>query len=190
MVRLARRAVWCIVGNWLARAADAERRWDTRVGTIEVKVPRPRDGSFFPSLLEPRRRAERALVAVVQEVYLQGVSTPPCRRPGAGGRDAEHQQEPAEFAASSQQNSPDRASMRLRCRPPKAWRSEGMCLMVSSTWQRATFHSCRAGCTTVELLATSRPFDYFSVHNHFEQMRRVPDRRRTTVSSTGVAIPS
>ncbi len=52
-----------------------ERPWDTRVGTIELKVPRVRDGSFFPSLLEPRRRAERALVAVVQEAYLQGVST-------------------------------------------------------------------------------------------------------------------
>ncbi|MBV9171210.1 MAG: transposase, partial [Chloroflexi bacterium] len=43
--------------------------------TIELKVPRVRDGSFFPSLLEPRRRAERALVAVVQEAYLHGVST-------------------------------------------------------------------------------------------------------------------
>jgi putative transposase len=52
-----------------------DRPWDTRVGTIELKVPRVRDGSFFPSLLEPRRRAERALVAVVQEAYLQGVST-------------------------------------------------------------------------------------------------------------------
>src|SRR4051812_33063472 len=37
-----------------------EREWDTRVGTIELKVPRVRDGSYFPSLLEPRRRAERA----------------------------------------------------------------------------------------------------------------------------------
>jgi len=45
------------------------------VGTIELQVPRVRDGSFFSSLLEPRRRAERALVAVVQEAYIQGVST-------------------------------------------------------------------------------------------------------------------
>jgi transposase-like protein len=45
------------------------------VGSIELQVPRVRDGSFFPSLLEPRRRAERALVAVVQEAYVQGVST-------------------------------------------------------------------------------------------------------------------
>lgn len=52
-----------------------ERQWDTRVGTIDIQVPRVRDGSYFPSLLEPRRRAERALVAVVQEAYVQGVST-------------------------------------------------------------------------------------------------------------------
>src|ERR687885_51302 len=52
-----------------------ERPWDTRVGSIELRVPRVRDGSFFPSLLEPRRRAERALVAVVQEAYVQGIST-------------------------------------------------------------------------------------------------------------------
>src|SRR5258708_2992807 len=52
-----------------------ERRWDTRVGTLGLNVPRVRDGSYFPALLEPRRRAERALVAVVQEAYVQGVST-------------------------------------------------------------------------------------------------------------------
>jgi putative transposase len=52
-----------------------EREWDTRVGTIELQVPRVRDSSFFPSLLEPRKRAERALVVVVQEAYVQGVST-------------------------------------------------------------------------------------------------------------------
>jgi transposase-like protein len=52
-----------------------EREWDTRVGTIEVRVPRVRDGSYFPSLLDPRKRGERALVAVVQEAYVQGVST-------------------------------------------------------------------------------------------------------------------
>jgi transposase-like protein len=52
-----------------------DRQWDTRVGTIELKVPRVRDGSYFPVLLEPRKRAERALAAVVQEAYVQGVST-------------------------------------------------------------------------------------------------------------------
>src|SRR5512134_769865 len=52
-----------------------ERRWDTRVGTIDLAVPRVRDGSYLPSLLEPRRRTERALLAVVQEAYVAGVST-------------------------------------------------------------------------------------------------------------------
>lgn len=52
-----------------------ERQWDTRAGSIDLHVPRVRDGGFFPSLLEPRRRAERALTAVVQEAYVQGVST-------------------------------------------------------------------------------------------------------------------
>ncbi len=51
------------------------REWDTRVGTVELAVPKVRDGSYYPSLLEPRKRAERALVAVVQEAYVQGVST-------------------------------------------------------------------------------------------------------------------
>lgn len=52
-----------------------ERTWDTRVGSLALRVPRVRDGSFYPSLLEPRKRAERALVAVVQEAYVQGIST-------------------------------------------------------------------------------------------------------------------
>ncbi len=52
-----------------------ERRWDTRVGTIALDVPRVRDGGYLPSLLEPRRRAERAMLAVVQEAYVSGVST-------------------------------------------------------------------------------------------------------------------
>jgi len=51
------------------------RPWDTRVGTINLAIPRVRDGSYFPSLLDPRRRAERALLAVVCEAYVAGVST-------------------------------------------------------------------------------------------------------------------
>ena len=47
-----------------------ERTWDTRVGSIELRVPRVRDGGYYPALLEPRRRGERALVAVVQEAYV------------------------------------------------------------------------------------------------------------------------
>jgi len=53
-----------------------ERAWDTRVGTIGLKIPKLRHGSYFPGwLLEPRRRAEKALTAVVAEAYVLGVST-------------------------------------------------------------------------------------------------------------------
>jgi transposase-like protein len=58
-----------------SRNGYRERRWDTRVGTIDLAIPRVRDGSYFPSLLDSRRRAERALLAVVQEAYVLGVST-------------------------------------------------------------------------------------------------------------------
>ena len=68
------------------------RTWDTRVGTMELHIPKLREGSYFPSLLEPRRRSEKALLAVIQQAYVEGVST--CRRcwpdrghcpsPGAG----------------------------------------------------------------------------------------------------------
>jgi putative transposase len=51
------------------------RDWDTRVGTVELEIPRLRQGSYFPSILEPRRRAERALAAVVMQCYVEGVST-------------------------------------------------------------------------------------------------------------------
>jgi len=52
-----------------------ERNWDTRAGRIELAVPKLRKGSYFPSFLEPRRTAEKALVAVIQEAYIQGIST-------------------------------------------------------------------------------------------------------------------
>ena len=48
---------------------------DTRVGRLDLQIPKVRTGSFFPSLLEPRRRIERALLAVIQEAYVHGVST-------------------------------------------------------------------------------------------------------------------
>ena len=51
------------------------RTWDTRVGTIELKIPKVTAGTYFPSLLEPRRRAERALQAVIVEAYVKGIST-------------------------------------------------------------------------------------------------------------------
>jgi putative transposase len=51
------------------------RAWDTRVGTVELKIPKITAGTYFPSLLEPRRRAEKALHAVIVEAYVKGVST-------------------------------------------------------------------------------------------------------------------
>src|SRR5947208_11381758 len=51
------------------------RPWETRVGEIELLIPRKRQGSYFPSFLEPRRRSEQAIVAVVLEAYVNGVST-------------------------------------------------------------------------------------------------------------------
>jgi transposase-like protein len=52
-----------------------DRDWETRAGTVELRIPRLRKGSYFPSFLEPRRAAEKALTAVIQEAYIQGVST-------------------------------------------------------------------------------------------------------------------
>jgi putative transposase len=51
------------------------RRWDTRAGEVELRIPKIRQGSYFPSFLEPRRRSEQALRAVVQQAYVCGVST-------------------------------------------------------------------------------------------------------------------
>lgn len=52
-----------------------ERDWETRAGTVELRIPRLRTGSYFPSFLEPRRMVEKALVAVIQEAWINGVST-------------------------------------------------------------------------------------------------------------------
>jgi len=52
-----------------------DRDWETRAGTVELRIPRLRKGSYFPGFLEPRRMAEKALTAVIQEAYIQGVST-------------------------------------------------------------------------------------------------------------------
>ena len=52
-----------------------ERDWQTRAGTVELRIPRLRKGSYFPGFLEPRRMAERALTAVIQEAYVHGIST-------------------------------------------------------------------------------------------------------------------
>ncbi len=66
-------------GRTARRNGYRPRRWDTRPGTIELQIPELRQGSYFPALLEPRRRAERALLSVVQRAYVEGVSTRPAR---------------------------------------------------------------------------------------------------------------
>ncbi len=58
-----------------SRNGYRERLWETRAGSIDLKIPKLRRGAYFPGFLEPRRTAEKALVAVVQEAYIQGVST-------------------------------------------------------------------------------------------------------------------
>ena len=52
-----------------------DRDWETRAGSVELRIPKLRKGSYFPSFLEPRRLAEKALTAVIQEAYVQGIST-------------------------------------------------------------------------------------------------------------------
>jgi transposase-like protein len=56
-------------------SAIRDRDWETRAGTVELRIPKLRKGSYFPGFLEPRRMAEKALTAVIQEAYIQGIST-------------------------------------------------------------------------------------------------------------------
>ena len=58
-----------------SRNGYRDRLWETRAGSIDLRIPKLRRGSYFPGFIEPRRTAEKALVAVVQEAYIQGVST-------------------------------------------------------------------------------------------------------------------
>lgn len=62
-------------GRATHRNGYRERQWTTRVGDIDLHIPKVREGSYFPSFLDPRRRAEKALVGVIQDAYVQGVST-------------------------------------------------------------------------------------------------------------------
>jgi putative transposase len=62
-------------GRQAQRNGYRERGWETRVGRVELAIPKLRKGSYFPSFLEPRRTAEKALTAVIQEAYIHGVST-------------------------------------------------------------------------------------------------------------------
>jgi len=58
-----------------SRNGYRERLWETRAGSVDLKIPKLRKGSYFPGFLEPRRTAEKALAAVIQEAYVQGIST-------------------------------------------------------------------------------------------------------------------
>src|SRR5579863_2288466 len=58
-----------------SRNGYRERLWETRAGSVDLKIPKLRKGSYFPGFLEPRRTGEKALAAVIQEAYIQGVST-------------------------------------------------------------------------------------------------------------------
>ena len=72
-----------------------DRSWETRAGTVELKIPKLRKGSYFPGFLEPRRMAEKALAAVIQEAYIHpGRVDPLGRRSGSGDGDVGRLQEP------------------------------------------------------------------------------------------------
>src|SRR6476659_4467675 len=97
-----------------------ERAWETRAGTVELRIPKLRKGSYFPGFLEPRRLAEKALTAVVQEALHPGHLDPLRRRPRQGARHEWYLEEPGEPALRGDRRaregiprSPDRGRLAL-----------------------------------------------------------------------------
>ena len=72
-----------------------DRDWQTRAGTVELRIPKLRRGSYFPGFLEPRRMAEKALTAVIQEFLRPGHLNPLGGRAGQGDGAGGHQQKPS-----------------------------------------------------------------------------------------------
>lgn len=77
-----------------SRNGYRERLWERRAGSVDLKIPKLRKGSYFPGFLEPRRTAEKALAAVIQEAYVHGVSTRSVDEPRQSDGDDRDQQEP------------------------------------------------------------------------------------------------
>src|SRR2546426_6509084 len=79
-----------------------DRDWETRAGSVELRIPKLRKGSYFPGFLEPRRMAEKALTAVIQEAYIRGLHPGHLdalgRRPGQGDGHERHLEEPGQPA--------------------------------------------------------------------------------------------
>ena len=89
-----------------------DRIWETRAGTVELHIPKLRKGSYFPGFLEPRRVAEKALTAVIQEAYVQGISTRSVDELVKAHGHGRHLQEPGQ--------SPVRGDRRARAYVPRA----------------------------------------------------------------------
>ena len=102
-----------------------DRDWETRAGTVELRIPKLRKGSYFPGFLEPRRMAEKALTAVIQEAYVQGISTRSVDELVKAMGMTGISQEPGVAAV--------RRDRRARCRPSSTGRSKATGRISGST---------------------------------------------------------
>jgi len=115
-----------------SRNGHRRRRWDTRAGTVTLDVPKLRRGSYFPSLLEPRRRAEQALVSVVCQAYVEGVST---RRVDDLVR-SNGDREDVEVPGLRAREGPRPTSCRVPSRPLAGGHHSGVLVALSSRFSR------------------------------------------------------